>query len=195
MARLSFGWCLLWVACLSLAVCGEESFGRRALKPALVLQRPLRHTSGSALLAEEIKTVPKARPTAIDLLLGTTEIFSAAVYKAALIEFVGMAVFTYLHIGIIRAAAGIAIGPQWIGGVITPGNGLLLSLLTSAVIAIGNGLLLTLLIFTCGPPSGGHLNPTITMATVMTGHTSVYRGVLYLIAQILGGIGGAKWMG
>ena len=39
--------------------------------------------------------------------------------------------------------------------------------------------------------SGGHLNPAVTFATCLTGHTSWNRGGLYMIAQVLGGIFGS----
>ena len=39
--------------------------------------------------------------------------------------------------------------------------------------------------------SGGHLNPAVTLAQCLTGHSSWGRGGLYVIAQVLGGIWGA----
>lgn len=39
--------------------------------------------------------------------------------------------------------------------------------------------------------SGGHLNPAVTFATCLTGHTSWAKGGLYVIAQIFGGIFGS----
>lgn len=52
------------------------------------------------------------------------------------------------------------------------------------VIGICHGMLLTLFIWAAAAPSGGHMNPTITMATMMTGHTSVFRALLYFLAQV-----------
>lgn len=34
--------------------------------------------------------------------------------------------------------------------------------------------------------SGGHLNPAITLPTIMTGHTSMIKGAAYIIAQLAG---------
>lgn len=34
--------------------------------------------------------------------------------------------------------------------------------------------------------SGGHLNPAITLPTIMTGHTSMIKGIAYIIAQLCG---------
>eukprot|EP00884_Botryococcus_braunii_P017338 jgi/Botrbrau1/4288/Bobra.0390s0028.1 len=39
--------------------------------------------------------------------------------------------------------------------------------------------------------SGGHLNPAITLAVLLTGHFNVLTGVAYIIAQILGALLGA----
>lgn len=39
--------------------------------------------------------------------------------------------------------------------------------------------------------SGGHLNPAVTFATCLTGHTSWAKGGLYVLAQVLGGIFGS----
>ncbi len=39
--------------------------------------------------------------------------------------------------------------------------------------------------------SGGHLNPAVTFATCLTGHTSWAKGGLYVIAQVMGGIFGS----
>ena len=52
-------------------------------------------------------------------------------------------------------------------------------------------MLLTLFIFATAAPSGGHLNPTITFATLCTGHTKAFRALLYVIAQVRAATGTA----
>mmetsp|Transcript_19061 Transcript_19061/g.26814 ORF Transcript_19061/g.26814 Transcript_19061/m.26814 type:complete len:158 (+) Transcript_19061:158-631(+) len=42
--------------------------------------------------------------------------------------------------------------------------------------------------------SGGHLNPMISFATTLTGHTPAARGLLYIAAQMLGAVIGASIM-
>jgi aquaporin TIP len=54
----------------------------------------------------------------------------------------------------------------------------------------GNGLILAVLIYITANVSGGHLNPAVTFATMITGHISLLKGFLYWIAQISGGIVG-----
>uniref|UniRef100_A0A7S0RNQ7 Aquaporin n=1 Tax=Chlamydomonas leiostraca TaxID=1034604 RepID=A0A7S0RNQ7_9CHLO len=39
--------------------------------------------------------------------------------------------------------------------------------------------------------SGGHLNPAVSLAALMSGHIDWLRGVTYIVAQLLGGIAGA----
>lgn len=84
----------------------------------------------------------------------------------------------------------------------------------AAYVGLSNVFLLTLLIMAAGPGSGGHVNPTITFATMITGLTGLARGittpvrngkeiliiiipgVLYLIFQIIGaGIAGGLLRG
>lgn len=38
--------------------------------------------------------------------------------------------------------------------------------------------------------SGGHLNPAVTLGTIISGHIPWRRGLLYMLAQFLGGIVG-----
>ncbi|KAI9041857.1 aquaporin-like protein [Aspergillus affinis] len=52
---------------------------------------------------------------------------------------------------------------------------------------ITNLLLTPLLIYTFGPSSGGHISPTITLATFFARIISFPRMVLYLVGQTLGG--------
>ncbi|KAJ9134660.1 Aquaporin-like protein [Pleurostoma richardsiae] len=54
-------------------------------------------------------------------------------------------------------------------------------------VGIWNTVLLSVFIYAAAPASGGHLNPTITWATMLTGLCPAPRGVLYLIFQTLGG--------
>eukprot|EP00308_Calcidiscus_leptoporus_P004906 CAMPEP_0119355040 /NCGR_PEP_ID=MMETSP1334-20130426/3955_1 /TAXON_ID=127549 /ORGANISM="Calcidiscus leptoporus, Strain RCC1130" /LENGTH=266 /DNA_ID=CAMNT_0007368763 /DNA_START=323 /DNA_END=1123 /DNA_ORIENTATION=- len=84
-------------------------------------------------------------------------------------------IFLFFHIAIVRAAtSGSFTSPQVVG-------------------AIGHFLLIALCTF-ASAASGAHFNPNITLATVMIGLTSVYRFVLYAVAQLVGAILGASLM-
>ncbi|EFA81869.1 transmembrane protein [Heterostelium album PN500] len=51
--------------------------------------------------------------------------------------------------------------------------------------------MIALLILTCAPASGAHLNPTITLTTLLCGYTPLSKSLVYFIAQFAGGIVGA----
>ena len=55
-----------------------------------------------------------------------------------------------------------------------------------AYVGISNIVLLSIFIMATAPGSGGHINPLITFATMVTGLTPFSRGVLYMIAQLIG---------
>jgi len=63
-----------------------------------------------------------------------------------------------------------------------------------AIALLGNtiptGAILVVLILVFGPISGAHLNPAVTLAFAIRREISVKDSVLYVIAQILGGISG-----
>lgn len=97
-----------------------------------------------------------------------------SVLGAAITEMNATFLWVYFHIGIVRASDDFE----------TP----------VVPIALGHVVLVTLLTFAFAAPSGAHFNPNITLATVLIGHTTVFRYVAYFIAQILGGMLGAACM-
>lgn len=64
----------------------------------------------------------------------------------------------------------------------------------SAYASLLNALSLSLFIFAAGPASGGHLNPSITMATFFAGLSTLPRSVIYIVAQTVGAIVGGYWL-
>ncbi|KAM0519021.1 hypothetical protein ACHAPE_004013 [Trichoderma viride] len=65
-----------------------------------------------------------------------------------------------------------------------------------AYIGISNLVLIATFIYAVAPASGGHMNPTITFAAVLTGLCSVPRGILYMVGQTAGGaLGGGILLG
>ena len=39
--------------------------------------------------------------------------------------------------------------------------------------------------------SGGHITPTVTIATMITGHITILKGLAYVLAQLVGSIFGS----
>ena len=54
--------------------------------------------------------------------------------------------------------------------------------------AWANGFALAVLIYVTANISGGHLNPAVTVATLITGHITIAKAVAYVVAQVIGGI-------
>lgn len=105
--------------------------------------------------------------------LGAKELSSPATIKAAIAEFIATAFFVFVGVGSIAS--------------FFAGSGLI----TVAGIAIAHGLAITILVASIGPISGGYINPAVTFAAVITNRITVTRGVMYVVAQLLGAIAGA----
>jgi len=56
--------------------------------------------------------------------------------------------------------------------------------------ALSFGFSITVLAFSIGDVSGGHINPAVTVSMVVTRNITVSRAVMYIFAQIGGGIVG-----
>lgn len=54
--------------------------------------------------------------------------------------------------------------------------------------AVANGIALAVLVYVCANVSGGHLNPAVTVATMVTGDTSAAKGGAYIVSQIAGSV-------
>mmetsp|Transcript_26800 Transcript_26800/g.65006 ORF Transcript_26800/g.65006 Transcript_26800/m.65006 type:complete len:174 (-) Transcript_26800:3-524(-) len=116
--------------------------------------------------------------------VGTDELQYAYLWKAVLIELFGFTFLTVASIGAVISSFGRAPGPDAPPVIEPPALG----------VAVSHFFILGILILSFAPASGGHLNPMITFATVLTGHTPIARGVLYIVAHIVGSVIGAQIM-
>jgi len=103
------------------------------------------------------------------------EVTSPATLKAALAELIATALFIFMGVGSI--AAMISTAPDLGGGIV--------------IIAGAFGLSIAALAAGIGPISGGHINPAITFAMIITGKITVAKGLLYIVAQMVGAAIGA----
>jgi aquaporin-4 len=94
-------------------------------------------------------------------------IFHCQVWEAAGVELVATAGLTFLSITVYLQAG------------------------SEASAAFLQALIYSVAILAAAPVSGGHLNPAVTFTTFLTGHATLTRSALYVVAQLLGGVIGA----
>lgn len=62
------------------------------------------------------------------------------------------------------------------------------------LIAMAHGFAITVLVYAVGEISGGHINPAVSWAVMITGKQSVIRTIVYMLSQIFGGIVGSSFL-
>lgn len=69
--------------------------------------------------------------------------------------------------------------------------------ITTSMIVNGfiNFFLMSVLTWIAAPISGGHLNPAVTVGYILTKNIELFKGLLYIAAQLAGSIGGAFLFG
>ncbi|KAH6766190.1 tonoplast intrinsic protein 1 [Perilla frutescens var. hirtella] len=95
--------------------------------------------------------------------------------KAAVAEFISMLIFVFAGEG-----SGMAFAKLTNGGAATPAG------LIAA--AIAHAFALFVAVSVGANISGGHVNPAVTFGAFIGGHISLFRGILYWIAQLLGSV-------
>jgi len=141
------------------------------------------------------------------ILLGLPEVRSPSLYRAAYIEGCSSFFVIFVHLCIVNATLvrngdhmptlpdGSNVFPDLASKAKAEGNyapwayGAYLS--PGIPFAVFHGLMVMLVMLATGVASGAHFIPTVTFPTVLTGHTSVIRGCLYITCQIAGSVLGA----
>ena len=108
-------------------------------------------------------------------LFSKNEFLSSDALRAASVEFVAILLFVFLGAGSVVANM-----------TMTPGDAS-----PTVAISLANGLAIVILVFVTINVSGGHINPAVTFAVVLTRKMSVTRGVMYVAAQLVGAVSGA----
>jgi aquaporin PIP len=98
------------------------------------------------------------------------ELTSTEALKASVAELVATMLFVMVAVGAVAVAAA---GGSVVG------------------IALAFGFTIALLVAGIGGISGGHINPAVTFAMIITGQMSVTRGIMYIVAQLIGACLGA----
>ncbi len=105
------------------------------------------------------------------------ELISSTNLRYTAAELIATFMFVFMGVGAVGAAthAGLSLmSPFDTAGLI--------------VIALGHGLGIFLGIIVFGRITGAHMNPAVTIATVISGNLSVIRGVSYVLGQLIGAI-------
>ncbi|MFQ5934223.1 MAG: MIP family channel protein [Dehalococcoidia bacterium] len=113
-------------------------------------------------------------------MIGRDEINQTETWQAAAAEFAATFAFVFLGPAAVVASF-IAIDPGTTG--LTPAR--------LAVIAMGHGFAIAVLVWATAHISGGHINPAVTIAAFVTGKIKAAKGLMYVAAQMTGGICGA----
>lgn len=106
-------------------------------------------------------------------LFRTNEIKTAEAWQAAIAEFIATFSFVFLASGAVVVAINMV------------GQGDL-TVSTLILIALAHGLAITILVACTGRVSGGHINPAVTISMMATKKMGLSKGLMYVIAQLLG---------
>ena len=109
----------------------------------------------------------------------TAEDLGQKTWRAVFAEFIATMLFVFLGAGAVTTITGV-LGQS-------PGED------AAALVAIGLafGLAIAVLVAVTAKLSGGHINPAVTFAAVVTGRMKAGPGVLYVAAQLAGAVVGA----
>eukprot|EP00249_Psilotum_nudum_P007743 c20789_g1_i1 orf=711-1874(-) len=110
----------------------------------------------------------------LGLRVGTRDLANSQVWQSSLVEFSGSIVMTFISIAAVMACLKSSFG------------------IPRIAVAFTQFLIYTASILAAAPISGGHLNPSFTFATMFTGHISIVRSLLYIMAQSAGSTLGAS---
>jgi|SRR5256712_4382661 len=110
-------------------------------------------------------------------MLLAAEVRSVAARRALSAEFLGTLLLTFFTAGVVIVTGGM-LGER-------------LSSSRLLVTAMAHGLAFGLLVFTMAGISAGHLNPVLTLGAVIMRQMTLARGLMYLVAQLVGAVCGA----
>ena len=114
--------------------------------------------------------------------IDTRKMKLSKIARAVLAEFVAVTLLVFV-------GCGTVVSSQWLRRPDKNPTDLNDAFLTSVALAFGIGI--AVLAFTIAPISGGHINPAVTFAFVLLRMMSIIDGLIYIVAQFLGGILGA----
>lgn len=114
----------------------------------------------------------------MDKCIGTKEVGSPKLWRAAIAECVGTLFLTMI-------GCGTCLGADNWEDASTP---------TTVQIALAFGLAVATMVWCIGHVSGGHINPAVTMAMLVTRRISLISAAIYILFQMLGATIGAGFL-
>jgi MIP family channel proteins len=118
----------------------------------------------------------------------TAEDLDERTWRAVFAEFLATLLFVFLGAGAVVAVGGVLpIGLEEP----SPDVSAVLGVGQLVAIALAHGLAIAVLVAATAKLSGGHINPAVTFAAVITGRMKAGPGVLYVAAQLVGAVVGA----
>jgi MIP family channel proteins len=100
-------------------------------------------------------------------------------WRAVLAEFIATLLFIFIGAGAVAVVTGVlGLNPREDAAALV-------------AIALAHGLAIAVLVAATARISGGHINPAVTFAMVVTGRMKAGPGVLYIAAQLAGAVVGA----
>ena len=109
--------------------------------------------------------------------LGRDDLTSGSAWRSTFAELIAVFLFVFVGAGAVVAT-----------GQITGGT---LSVDRLIAIALAHGITIAVLVAAVARVSGAHINPAVTVATVITGKLTFTKGLLYIGAQLVGAALGA----
>ena len=111
--------------------------------------------------------------------------FSRDVLRGALAEFLATALFVFIGTGSVASTG------QFLSQNSDTSNGLVARIMP---IAMAFGVAIMVLVYGFGHISGGHINPAVTLMLVLINQCELVRGVVYVLAQLLGATFGSLFL-
>jgi len=101
-----------------------------------------------------------------------------ALWRSSISEFFATAIFIFIGCGSVTATQA------------TLGDASI-QVPSLTLISLAHGFCIMVMVYAIGEISGGHINPAVTWATLITGRLSILRALIYWVSQIIGAIVGA----
>ncbi len=109
--------------------------------------------------------------------ISRSEFISLEAWRTTFAEFIATLLFVFLGAGSVVITGNLTSGELTATRLVT--------------IALAHGLAIILLVFATAHISGGHINPAVTFAAMLTKKISAARGMMFVLAQLVGAVVGA----